>query len=154
MLYEYKTTAAARQTAKTYRDSNKETIAAKAKAKRSANPSGIAEKEKAKVRSKVWRDKNSYNKNRHYKIKYGISVDEFHELIKSQNNNCVLCGNEFVLSHKNTKPHLDHCHETNTVRGALCNYCNLMIGYAKDNRSTLANAIAYLTQSENYNANL
>ena len=39
---------------------------------------------------------------------------------------------------------LDHCHETNTFRGFLCNNCNHGLGKFKDDPAILQNAIDYL----------
>ena len=39
---------------------------------------------------------------------------------------------------------LDHCHETNTFRGWLCNSCNTGLGKLKDNIAMLEKGIKYL----------
>jgi len=43
---------------------------------------------------------------------------------------------------------LDHCHETNSFRGWICNRCNLGIGRLGDNLSGVMNAVNYLKRSE------
>lgn len=63
-----------------------------------------------------------YRKNYHYRTKYGISYEEFQEMILVQDNMCFLC-NEILR-----KPHLDHSHETNKVRKILCVGCNTVLG--------------------------
>lgn len=76
---------------------------------------------------------------------YGLTLEQRDELFASQNFRCAVC--------KSTEPgstkgwHMDHCHNTKRVRGILCNHCNLMLGYAKDNPTTLNNAIEYLRNS-------
>ncbi|WP_282202320.1 endonuclease domain-containing protein [Kitasatospora fiedleri] len=47
---------------------------------------------------------------------------------------------------------VDHCHDTNTVRGALCQSCNFMLGNAKDSVDTLLSAIKYLTKDHSQEA--
>jgi len=39
---------------------------------------------------------------------------------------------------------LDHCHETHTFRGIICNYCNAMLGMARDSVKTLLDGVLYL----------
>lgn len=51
---------------------------------------------------------------------------------------CTLCGEE-----KNSIQ-LDHCHETNTFRGWLCNPCNTGLGKLKDDVAMLEKGIKYL----------
>lgn len=61
-------------------------------------------------------------------------------LIKS-NRICVICGND--------GPNLavDHCHETNVVRGILCMNCNQGLGKFKDDPELLEFARIYLLYS-------
>jgi hypothetical protein len=42
----------------------------------------------------------------------------------------------------------DHSHDTGKIRGVLCRYCNLGLGYFKDNKNSLNTAIEYLTKYE------
>lgn len=65
-------------------------------------------------------------------------------LLLEQGGGCAIC----VIAENRRRPGaalpVDHCHETGEVRGILCDECNLILGYAKDDPSTLRNASAYL----------
>lgn len=62
------------------------------------------------------------NRNRHLQEKYGISIEHYNLLLKAQNNKCLICGIE-NLTFKNNFV-VDHNHETDEIRGLLCNKCN------------------------------
>jgi len=80
---------------------------------------------------------NEYLKER----RYGITQEDFNNMLVEQNNMCKICNSEF----KNTKDtHIDHCHNTNKVRGLLCNGCNLALGQFGDNTDIMSMAIKYL----------
>lgn len=85
----------------------------------------------------------TYNRNRKLS-QYGLTVDTFNQMLEKQNNQCAIC---FTNTPTTKGWCVDHCHTTNKVRGIVCDHCNLMLGYAKDNPNTLANAIKYLEQS-------
>lgn len=72
------------------------------------------------------------------KFKYGISLVEFKEMAKIQENKCKICGEEKLLN-------VDHCHTTGKIRGLLCTNCNLGLGNFKDNPELLTKAIKYLS---------
>lgn len=82
--------------------------------------------------------------------RYGVTTEHFEFLLESQDNSCAICGMELNadLSYKGreTKPVVDHCHNTGDVRGILCNSCNLIIGHAKDDIDRLSRAIVYLKE--------
>lgn len=84
------------------------------------------------------------------KIKYGISIDDYNELLSKQNNVCAICKKEEMIidPRSQTKRQLavDHCHVTGKVRGLLCSRCNIAIGYFNDNVLLIKEAIEYLTK--------
>lgn len=71
---------------------------------------------------------------------YGLSKEDYIKLVDAQLSSCKLCekyeANFFKL-------HVDHCHETNKVRGLLCNTCNQGIGLLKHNSNLLRKAALY-----------
>ena len=76
--------------------------------------------------------------------RYGLTSDQYKNLLSQQNNKCKICNNELVVGRST---HVDHCHTTGIVRGILCNYCNLVLGNARDNIFILEQAIIYLKES-------
>ena len=73
---------------------------------------------------------------------YGISMQEFNELLAHQGGGCAICYKsiEFLRRRMN----IDHCHETNVVRGILCSGCNTGLGHLGDNLDGLQRALDYL----------
>lgn len=58
----------------------------------------------------------------HLRRKYGITEEQYEELLHQQGGSCGVCG-----KHESTFPvrlAVDHNHRTGEVRGLLCNYCN------------------------------
>lgn len=88
------------------------------------------------------KDKESY-KWRNIKNTYGLSKEDFFDILEEQNNKCKLCKNSFVSLGKNDL-HIDHCHETNKIRGLLCMKCNVGLGMLGDNEEGLSKALAYV----------
>jgi Recombination endonuclease VII len=74
---------------------------------------------------------------------YGIAPEEYQALLEAQEGLCAVCGNgptgRRLLS-------VDHDHVTGEVRGLLCNRCNPMLGYARDDVAVLQAAIEYLSR--------
>lgn len=79
-------------------------------------------------------------RNRHLRIKYGLSAKDFDDLVAAQDNSCAICHGDW----SDRGPHVDHDHETGEIRGLLCHWCNLMLGNAKDDPERLRAAIQYL----------
>jgi len=72
------------------------------------------------------------------KREYGITQEYYIYLENIQKRRCAICG---------TIPkrlHVDHCHETDQVRGLLCGSCNRGIGMFKDNPAIVLSAHFYL----------
>jgi coproporphyrinogen III oxidase len=97
-------------------------------------------KEQPEKYAKYKKRANEYLKER----RYGITQDQFNQMLVDQNNMCRICSNEF----KSTKDtHIDHCHNSSIVRGLLCNNCNMALGQFNDNLDIMENAIKYLQNS-------
>lgn len=80
-----------------------------------------------------------------YQRKYGITLAEYDFMAAAQCGKCAICGiDESGVKHG--RLHVDHCHETNKVRGLLCNNCNHGLGKFKDNPKLLSEAIKYLEE--------
>lgn len=92
---------------------------------------------------------NRYSRDAYYIRQYGITQMEYDEMLKAQEGVCKICkqppgpGNT-----KGGKLYVDHCHNSNKVRGLLCQPCNLVIGCAKDDVSILQSAIHYLNDNQ------
>ena len=63
-------------------------------------------------------------RNVNFKGTYGISIQDYHMRVQSQNGCCALCGDDPVAP-----LHVDHNHTTGEVRSLLCCRCNNLIGY-------------------------
>jgi len=110
--------------------------------------------ERVKATRKAWKDKNKGKTNNGELLRtFGISLKEYNEMLLSQGSVCLLCGNQETMIDNRTgnikQLSVDHCHDSNIVRGLLCNCCNVGLGYFKDNIKTLELAIDYLKQTKN-----
>lgn len=81
------------------------------------------------------------------KCLYGITLEQFNKLLKIQGNRCAICNKKHL---KKKSLVVDHCHETNKVRGLLCNNCNTGLGLFKENLKILNYAIDYIEKYGNY----
>lgn len=72
--------------------------------------------------------------------KYGITFQDYNEILRVQNGVCKVCGRK----PGKRRLHVDHNHKTGKVRGLLCGKCNLGIGYADEDINILKGMIEYL----------
>ena len=96
-----------------------------------------------------WRKENKdilIRKDKDYLIqkKYNITIDDFENLRELQKNKCAICFGEMILPRD---CNIDHNHDTDKVRGLLCNRCNRALGLFRDNAEILKNAIIYLQKT-------
>ncbi len=94
-----------------------------------------------------------YNIDKNIKLKkaYGITLDQYNEMLSKQEGKCMICksNNNGFYNKKPKAFAVDHCHTTGKIRGLLCSDCNTGIGLLKDNIDLLNNAIKYLNKSRN-----
>jgi hypothetical protein len=61
---------------------------------------------------------------------YGISKEQFLELVENQGHKCASCQDDATGSEHTL--HIDHCHDTQEIRGLLCSGCNTAAGWLDD----------------------
>ena len=54
--------------------------------------------------------------------KFGITVEQYDQLLEKQNHCCAMC--EKHVSTMDKRLAVDHNHKTGEIRGLLCGYCN------------------------------
>ena len=77
---------------------------------------------------------------------YGITPEQYDEMLEEQGGRCACCGTDNPGG--KGRFHVDHCHDSNEVRGLLCNDCNVGIGRLGDNVDGIWNAMLYLVKYE------
>jgi len=87
----------------------------------------------------------THHKDLRLQRKYGITLEDYFEIIDSQDGQCAICGTG--ISELDHTAHLDHCHDTGKVRGVLCRRCNTGIGMLNDDSELLIKAAEYLTNA-------
>ena len=98
-----------------------------------------------KARRLRLRDSDSWKRQqraRDLKRRYGISEEQYEALYTAQQGRCAVCGDSFE------RLFVDHNHETEQVRGLLCNPCNGGVGAFKDSPERLVAAAAYLVLTD------
>ena len=86
------------------------------------------------------------------KNKYGITVDNYYQMLENQNGGCGICGTKVPSARQRQYVtqemfFVDHCHSTGKVRGLLCGKCNRGLGYFEDEPERLEEAANYLRRS-------
>ena len=112
--------------------------------------------ERRKEIQKKYRQTDKYKKSYvsgHLKRTYGITTEDYYEILESQGNVCRICNKSDNRKVKvGTEQFLplfvDHCHTTGEVRGLLCSKCNSGLGMFGDNIDFLISAISYLKENE------
>ena len=143
-----------KQYQKEYREKNKELLQEK---DRERNRIRYANKTLEQKQKQIEASKISYLKNRekvlkrsrerHLKINYNLTSQQYLEKVVLQNNCCAVCNKpeHRITKTGDIKPvSVDHDHFTGKVRELLCNDCNAFLGFANENIEVLSNAIKYL----------
>lgn len=82
------------------------------------------------------------------KGKLKVLKEDYEKLFYLQNGVCAICFEPQTMKQANGKGIkrlvLDHCHNTNKIRGLLCHHCNVSLGSFQDSIEILQSAIKYL----------
>ncbi len=97
--------------------------------------------DKCKGYQTKYREKNKSNcKYAWLLYEYGITKEEYNNMVVLQDGKCAICGKE----PKNRTLCVDHDHINNKNRGLLCKTCNQGIGLLQESLSTIYSAYLYL----------
>lgn len=72
----------------------------------------------------------SYHLNR----TFGITLEDYENLLTKQNNVCAICQQSKLLKRK---LNIDHDHNTGKIRGLLCTSCNGKLGWYEQNKKNI-----------------
>jgi Recombination endonuclease VII len=86
---------------------------------------------------------------RRLKRDYGLTVDQYNELMRAQEGCCKICKSHYSDQHHGTLC-VDHNHKTGQVRGLLCGSCNRALGLFGDDPALLTRAAFYLLDQGHY----
>lgn len=117
--------------------------------RKAADPEGHLARLRAQHARQVARDPDGYLQRRRDQIreaKFGLSAEAYAGLVEAQGGVCAICGHVETARFKGRLKLLavDHDHKTGLNRGLLCQACNLVIGFAREDVGRLEAAIAYL----------
>lgn len=102
-------------------------------------------KEKRNAWRRNHRKKNpKQTKNYSLKEKKNIDFCLYQTILKSQQYSCAGCNTHYTKFSRYLA--VDHCHQTNQVRGLLCLQCNTALGSCKDSPQILRNLATYIEQ--------
>jgi hypothetical protein len=82
---------------------------------------------------------------------HGLTVEQYDEMLVAQDGKCAICETKDSGRRDRTefKMFVDHCHNTNVIRGLLCSSCNFGLGKFKDDPDKLLAAATYLLRYVN-----
>lgn len=96
---------------------------------------------------KVFRSKHpEYRRAEALKRLYGITVDDYENILKAQGGGCAICGKKQGVEKKRLA--VDHSHKDRRVRGLLCHRCNKWLVGKHVDGSLLIKAGQYLETAD------
>ncbi len=134
----------ATETNRRSRDRNRTAIREGAKRRYWADP------EKARSRNRLAKLAPDYKEKsfwQHQWRTYRLTRDQWEQLFTAQGSCCGICRADQPGSRNRWHTDHDHAVGPRAVRGILCQRCNIMLGAARDQVSTLLAAIPYLEKS-------
>ena len=110
-----------------------------------------ANPERAAAASAKWREENPVRiRELHLRGKFGIGIADYEQMLRAQGGVCAICERqERRVDARTGKPRrlaVDHCHESEKVRGLLCFSCNTAIGQFDHKPEIAAAAHRYLSR--------
>ena len=107
-----------------------------------ANPEPYRKRARDKHRSDPWAGRwaQIYRK-------YKLTEEGYYAILEKQGGTCAICPATESGHNMTDLLLIDHCHETDTVRGLLCQDCNLLLGCINDEPRRLIASQFYLKRA-------
>ena len=80
-------------------------------------------------------------RDRAYKHRYGITIDEYNSILEKQSNKCAPCVE--VEHREKSRLYVDHDHDTGKTRALLCPSCNSAMGIIDKGDEFISRCIKY-----------
>lgn len=114
--------------------------------------STLTDRQKTAIVTKLWRAHNKEKHDKQHKSHslqktYGISIDNYNEMLRAQNSVCAVCAEPSTIMRKDGRIHglcVDHNHKTGMIRGLLCHTCNTLLGHIESNPKRVKLLESYL----------
>jgi hypothetical protein len=80
---------------------------------------------------------------------FGMTQREYSDLLCKQHDRCRICHQKPRDESVGKKRHLgiDHNHATGEIRGLLCDRCNKVLGFVREDQALLRRAVLYLKRA-------
>lgn len=101
--------------------------------------------EKVKEGRDLWREQGGPRRTELLR-KYNLTIQEYDNLLEKAAG-CQICGKSKI---DGVKLVIDHCHDTNELRGVLCRGCNVSLGQLGDTLEAIRMAVLYLENSSKF----
>ncbi len=134
--------------AREWRKNNAEKLREQAKARYLANPEKYKKKTREYVLNYIKNNPNA-NRNKHYKKRYGITVEQYEEMAAAQEYLCAICQLPESKKRKDGTTSIlavDHDHITGAIRKLLCAGCNHMLGNIENKKIPMHRIESYLME--------
>lgn len=89
----------------------------------------------ARKREKLREENVEVNARRRYR-KWGLTSEQFIQMMEAQGGGCAICGADAKLV-------VDHCHETGQIRALLCSQCNTALGLMAEDETRIKKLADY-----------
>lgn len=135
---------------KAYWQKNKSTLSAKKKIYNALN----SERNKQLCKERYLKCDKAAHRDRAWarklKTQFGLTVEDYNAMFEAQQGLCRICRQPESQIQKGRVIRLavDHCHETDVVRGLLCRACNTGLGQFRHSPKLLEAAMGYLSTKD------
>lgn len=111
----------------------------------------ICQSAQEKARPKAHRASKhpDYKRQERMRRLFGMTLHDYERMYAEQDEVCAICKRPDIWARRDRQPLvIDHDHATGVVRGLLCNPCNALLGWARDQPEVLDAAATYLRRVE------